>query len=176
MFKGCWSIGTDSLGVWVRVYAVPYMVVEMPPAELTCLLAGLNFLLHTVPDECFYLSDPVAPETATSVPFELEKPIYPYLLVNIGSGVSILRVDSPDRYVTEHAHMFDGGKRMALTLMFSRCVVLHFSFERVSGTCIGGGTYLGLCRLLTKYKDFDAVMELCQKGDPTKCDMLVGYV
>jgi hypothetical protein len=53
--------------------------------------------------------------------------------------------------------------------------VLCCSFERVSGTCIGGGTYLGLCRLLTKYKDFDAVMELCQKGDPTKCDMLVGY-
>lgn len=60
-------------------------------------------------------------------------------------GVSILRVDSRD------------------------------SFERVSGTCIGGGTYLGLCKLLTKYKSFSEVMEICSKGDAEKVDMLVRY-
>jgi hypothetical protein len=106
----CCSIGTDSIGecLWS-----PTCIVHMPSAELTCLLAGLNFLLHTVPDECFYLSNPVVPETATSVPFELEKPIYPYLLVNIGSGVSILRVDSPDWYVSGHVHLRDACKNVS---------------------------------------------------------------
>jgi pantothenate kinase len=45
--------------------------------------------------------------------------LWPYLLVNIGSGVSIGRVDGEGRY------------------------------QRVSGTNIGGGTFWGLGRLLT---------------------------
>eukprot|EP00455_Lapot_gusevi_P022215 TRINITY_DN2312_c0_g2_i4.p1 TRINITY_DN2312_c0_g2~~TRINITY_DN2312_c0_g2_i4.p1 ORF type:complete len:360 (-),score=72.45 TRINITY_DN2312_c0_g2_i4:474-1553(-) len=114
--------------------------------ELACLLAGLNFLLHAVPDECYYLSDLNNPLAAVPLPFVFEKPIYPYLLVNIGSGVSILRVDSESR------------------------------FERVSGTCIGGGTYWGLVRLLTRFRDFDQVMELCASGDSKKVDMLVGDI
>ena len=44
--------------------------------------------------------------------------LFPFLLVNIGSGVSIVKVN---------------GLR---------------SFERVSGSAIGGGTFWGLCRLL----------------------------
>lgn len=50
------------------------------------------------------------------------------------------------------------------------------SYERVSGTCIGGGTFWGLCRLLTACRDFDEAMELSQTGDPSKCDMLVGDI
>ncbi|ETO15636.1 hypothetical protein RFI_21728, partial [Reticulomyxa filosa] len=82
--------------------------------ELQCLLRGLNFLLTYVPDECYYLLNPEKKKVnPTKVPLNIlkEGSIYPYLLVNIGSGVSILRVDSPT------------------------------SFERVSGTCVGGGTY-----------------------------------
>ncbi len=46
----------------------------------------------------------------------------------------------------------------------------------MSGTCIGGGTFWGLCRLLTACRDFDEAMELSQTGDPSKCDMLVGDI
>ncbi|CAJ1949795.1 unnamed protein product [Cylindrotheca closterium] len=71
---------------------------------------------------------------------------YPYLLVSIGTGVSILRVDGPRKY------------------------------ERISGSSIGGGTYWGLIRLLTDVEDFDAVMRLAEKGDPAKVDMMVGDI
>lgn len=71
---------------------------------------------------------------------------YPYLLVSIGTGVSILRVDGPRKY------------------------------ERVSGSTIGGGTYWGLIRLLTDIEDFDDVMRMVAHGDPTKVDMMVGDI
>ena len=55
---------------------------------------------------------------------------FPKLLVSIGSGVSIIKVSN-----------------------FS-------SFQRVSGTMIGGGTLLGLSNLLTGINDFDRILEL----------------
>jgi type II pantothenate kinase len=66
---------------------------------------------------------------------------YPYLLVMIGTGVSVLRVDGPRKH------------------------------ERISGSSIGGGTYWGLCRLLTDVEHFDSVLNLAEKGDPSKVDM-----
>jgi len=71
---------------------------------------------------------------------------YPYLVVTIGTGVSVLRVDGPRKY------------------------------ERVSGSTIGGGTYLGLIRLLTDVEDFDDVLRLSERGDPSKVDMMVGDI
>lgn len=71
---------------------------------------------------------------------------YPYLVVTIGTGVSILRVDGPRQY------------------------------ERVSGSTIGGGTYWGLMRLLTDVEHFDDVLKLAEKGDPSKVDMHVGDI
>lgn len=47
------------------------------------------------------------------------------------------------------------------------------SFERVSGTMIGGGTLLGLSNLLTGVNDFDTIKELSKNGDHSKVDMLV---
>lgn len=66
---------------------------------------------------------------------------YPYLLVMIGTGVSVIRVDGPRKH------------------------------ERISGSTIGGGTYWGLCRLLTDVEDFESVLDLAEKGDPSKVDM-----
>jgi type II pantothenate kinase len=71
---------------------------------------------------------------------------YPYMLVTIGTGVSILRVDGPRKH------------------------------ERVSGSTIGGGTYWGLIRLLTDIDDFEHVMRLAEQGDATKVDMMVGDI
>jgi type II pantothenate kinase len=71
---------------------------------------------------------------------------FPYLLVTIGTGVSILRVDGPRKHV------------------------------RVSGSTIGGGTYWGLIRLLTDVETFEDAMDLAVRGDPSKVDMMVGDI
>ncbi|XVF82749.1 hypothetical protein PTKIN_Ptkin16aG0074500 [Pterospermum kingtungense] len=49
-------------------------------------------------------------------------------------------------------------------------------FQHVSGTNVGGGTYLGLGRLLAKCNSFDELLELSQKGDNRTIDMLVGDI
>lgn len=67
----------------------------------------------------------------------------PYLLVNIGSGISILRVDGPKKY------------------------------NRVGGSSLGGATFLALTKLLTKATTFNEALELAESGDSTKVDMLV---
>lgn len=72
--------------------------------------------------------------------------IYPYLLVNIGSGVSFLKVSGPREY------------------------------ERVGGTSLGGGTLWGLLSLLTGARSFDEMLSMASRGDNTKVDMLVGDI
>lgn len=49
-------------------------------------------------------------------------------------------------------------------------------FERVSGSSVGGGTFWGLCRLLTQLKDFDEMLMLSAQGDNSHVDMLVGDI
>jgi hypothetical protein len=41
-------------------------------------------------------------------------------------------------------------------------------FARVSGSNLGGGTFWGLCRLLTKCRGFDEMLELSMRGDNAK--------
>ncbi|KAF8963857.1 pantothenate kinase [Flammula alnicola] len=73
-------------------------------------------------------------------------PQFPCLLVNIGSGVSIIKVDE------------DGA------------------FERVSGTSLGGGTLWGLLSLLTPATTFDEMLAFSEQGDNSTVDMLVGDI
>ncbi|KAE8661517.1 Pantothenate kinase 2 [Hibiscus syriacus] len=49
-------------------------------------------------------------------------------------------------------------------------------FERVSGTSLGGGTFWGLGRLLTKCRNFDELLELSHHGNNRVIDMLVGDI
>lgn len=72
--------------------------------------------------------------------------IYPYLLVNIGSGVSFLKVTGPR------------------------------SYQRVGGTSLGGGTLWGLLSLLTGARTFDQMLDQAGHGDNAKVDMLVGDI
>lgn len=46
-------------------------------------------------------------------------------------------------------------------------------YKRISGTSIGGGTFLGLCSILTGCETFEEAIELATKGDHTKVDKLV---
>merc|ERR1719360_266191 len=82
-------------------------------------------------------------ESICESPFDPDSSIYPFMLVNIGSGVSILSVKGPDDY------------------------------KRVYGTSVGGGTFLGLCCLLTGCNTFEEAMCLSAKGDNRKADKLV---
>jgi type II pantothenate kinase len=140
--------------------------------EMECLITGLGFIT-SIPDEVFWYSDELVyeishrgkeeavPSSSSNTPARTEdpptsipadptpserknlprpspdppsyqvtfdtsgSPQFPCLLVNIGSGVSIVKVDE------------DG------------------SFERVSGTSLGGGTLWGLLSLITEATTFD---------------------
>ncbi|OXU21386.1 hypothetical protein TSAR_006573 [Trichomalopsis sarcophagae] len=108
--------------------------------EICCLINGCNFLLKNIPGEAFEFERHANPEYK----FQKASPnIFPYLLVNIGSGVSILKVESEQE------------------------------FERVGGTATGGGTFWGLGSLLTNAKGFDELLQLAEIGDHRNVDMLV---
>ncbi|KAK1363099.1 Pantothenate kinase 2 [Heracleum sosnowskyi] len=109
--------------------------------EMNCLVAGANFLLKAIRHEAFTHMEGHKEFVQID-----HNDLFPYLLVNIGSGVSMIKVDG------------DG------------------KFQRVSGTNVGGGTYWGLGRLLTKCKSFDELLELSQRGDNRTIDMLVGDI
>lgn len=156
--------------------------------EMECLIEGMKFMV-TIPEEVYYFSDELIQEVTHhisrdvqnqivldgpgssgnampsksaepvlerpspdppryAVTFETSEPSahLPCLLVNIGSGVSIIKVDA------------DG------------------SFERVSGTSLGGGTLWGLLSLLTPARTFDEMLALSEKGDNASVDMLVGDI
>uniref|UniRef100_A0A667Z3A1 pantothenate kinase n=1 Tax=Myripristis murdjan TaxID=586833 RepID=A0A667Z3A1_9TELE len=113
--------------------------------ELDCLIRGLLYVdsvgFNGRP-ECYYFQNPSDPENSVKRPCSLENP-FPMLLVNIGSGVSILAVYSKDDY------------------------------KRVTGTSLGGGTFLGLCCLLTGCGSFEEALDMAARGDATNVDKLV---
>ncbi|XP_026445125.1 pantothenate kinase 2-like [Papaver somniferum] len=76
--------------------------------EMDSLVAGANFLLKAIHHEAFTHMDGQKEFVQID-----ENDLFPYLLVNIGSGVSIIKVDG------------------------------NGSFQRVDGTHAGGGTYCG---------------------------------
>jgi type II pantothenate kinase len=103
--------------------------------------AGLDFFITEIPREVFTYSE--------TDPMHFDEPradIYPYLLVNIGSGVSMIKVSGPR------------------------------DFKRVGGTSLGGGTLWGLLSLLTGSRTFDEMLGLAERGDNAKVDMLVGDI
>lgn len=110
--------------------------------ELNALIRGMLYIETINPHECYYWSHPTEDGLCCKVPFDFSEP-YPFLLVNIGSGVSILAVYGPDNY------------------------------KRISGTSLGGGTFLGLCCLLTGCNSFEEAIELASEGDNTRVDKLV---
>uniref|UniRef100_A0A8C4RZY8 4'-phosphopantetheine phosphatase n=1 Tax=Erpetoichthys calabaricus TaxID=27687 RepID=A0A8C4RZY8_ERPCA len=109
--------------------------------EMSCLIKGCNFVLKNIPHEAFVYVKHADPEFR----FQTTQPdIFPYLLVNIGSGVSIVKVESEDK------------------------------FERIGGSSIGGGTFWGLGALLTNTKvKFDELLQLASRGQHASVDMLV---
>jgi type II pantothenate kinase len=116
---------------------VPYLITKTQLIRAS----GLDFFITEIPSEVFTYSE--------QDPMQFVEPsidIYPYLLVNIGSGVSMIKVSSPKDYV------------------------------RVGGTSLGGGTLWGLLSLLTGAKSFEEMLAMADKGDNASVDMLVGDI
>jgi type II pantothenate kinase len=111
---------------------------------LTKYPIGLDFFINEIPNEVFTYSEECPMDF---VPLPLQPAtIYPYLLVNIGSGVSMIKVSGPRQY------------------------------ERIGGTSLGGGTLWGLLSLLTGARNFEDMLKLAEKGDNATVDLLVGDI
>jgi type II pantothenate kinase len=129
--------------------------------ELQTVVRGIIFTLLEHPDSaCFtYKTEPkdrlsnnlhahiahgdaLTPSDKVTIPMKLPD-AFPFLVVNIGSGVSIINVTSPS------------------------------SFKRVSGTAVGGATYYGLCKLLLRCRTFDEAMDLAELGDSRNVNLTV---
>jgi len=110
--------------------------------ELDSTIHGLEFIDAHNESECFYWENSKDEERCQKVPFDFSEP-YPFMVVNVGSGVSMLVVTGPGQY------------------------------RRVTGTSLGGGTFLGLCCLLTGCTTFEEAIQLASEGDNTTVDKLV---
>lgn len=110
--------------------------------ELESLIGGLLYIEENHPSEVYYWANPTDETKCVKVKYDFKNP-YPFLLVNIGSGVSILAVYGPN------------------------------NFKRVTGTSLGGGTFLGLCCLLTGCQSYEEAIALAAAGDSTKVDKKV---
>nr|POE96582.1 pantothenate kinase 1 [Quercus suber] len=109
--------------------------------EIASTVAGANFLLQEIDREAFtHIS---GKKTYVNID---HCDLFPYLLVNIGSGVSIIKVT--------------GNKK----------------FERVTGTQFGGGTIFGFASLLTNCQSYDELLEISQHGDNRALDLTVGDI
>lgn len=87
--------------------------------ELDCLIRGVLYIDSVVssgPSECYYLEDPTDPDHCTQKPYPLENP-YPLLLVNIGSGVSILAVYSENNYKRVTGTRYDMFTKQSLKIV-----------------------------------------------------------
>lgn len=114
--------------------------------EMHSLIFGCDFLLQNNEDESFtYHHEAIGIERYQYKPVARES-IYPFLLVNIGTGISVLKVDSPT------------------------------TFERVGGSSMGGGSFIGLGSLLTEAQSFDQLLLMADSGDHRKCDTLVSDI
>ncbi|EGZ05903.1 hypothetical protein PHYSODRAFT_532657 [Phytophthora sojae] len=118
--------------------------------EIDCTILGLHLLLTTLSDEVYTFEvvdfNSLAASRVKVIQTDVNEDVYPYLLVSIGSGVSVLYVKAPGDY------------------------------ERVSGSSIGGGTYWGLCRLMTHCESYDEALDLCVHGTNKTVDMSVGDI
>ncbi|VDK87762.1 unnamed protein product [Litomosoides sigmodontis] len=127
--------------------------------ELESLIKGIEFIAATNPDECYYYENPLDDTlcrkviwrwshgrcSSDFVPENEQKDglQYPYIVCNIGSGVSVLAVRG------------------------------HNQFERIGGSSIGGGFFQGICAIMCGCETFEEAIELASRGDNKNVDKLV---
>ena len=137
-------IQEDKMECLIVGTSLPYFS-ALQAMETHCLFTGLDFFIQEIPSEVFTFS-PTDKIISYLPPRTSLSPIYPYLLCNISSGVSMLKVSA------------------------------HNTFERIGGSSLGGGTLWGLLSLLTPVNEFDEMLALSGTGDNAEVDMLVGDI
>jgi pantothenate kinase len=122
----------------------------LPVKEMESIIRGMQLCIESAQD-CIFSYDF---RDLVRVPHRLSVTpstgIYPFMVVNIGSGVSIVKCPAP-----------------------------NVPYVRVGGTPVGGGTFWGLARALTNVRTWDEVKELTRldgPGDHTNVDLLVGDI
>nr|CCD15805.1 unnamed protein product [Trypanosoma congolense IL3000] len=120
--------------------------------EMSAVVHGLGAIIRTAPEAIFTV-DPITgdrhPHRLKSSSGEAFSP-YPCLLVNIGSGISIIKCIGPDG-----------------------------SHIRIGGSPLGGATFWGLVRSMTNVSSWEEIMEAMRldgPGDNKNVDLLVGDI
>ncbi|KPA85566.1 putative Pantothenate kinase subunit [Leptomonas pyrrhocoris] len=119
--------------------------------EIAAVVKGLNLVLRIAPESVFT----VDPLTGVHHPHKLVSTgdtfsPFPYMLYNIGSGIS-----------------------------FIKCLSADGAHTRVGGSPIGGATFWGLVRTMTNLTSWEEVMEIMRldgPGDNRNVDLLVGDI
>jgi len=118
----------------------------LPVDELSVVIKGISWLVkRPIPEKvCLLVEEDKGPEEEIDFLETSAQDLFPFILVNIGSGVSIVKVDSIDK------------------------------IERISGSAMGGGTFWGLCKLLCpSCVDFAEASAIAAEGDSANVNLLV---
>lgn len=119
--------------------------------EMDAVVQGLNLIIKLAPESIFTVDT----ATGAHLPHKLVSDgdtlsPFPYMLINIGSGIS-----------------------------FIKCTDQDGTHVRVGGSPIGGATFWGLVRTMTNLTSWEEVMEIMQldgPGDNKNVDLLVGDI
>jgi len=114
---------------------------------MLALVTGISFLIQKVPQSIYTF--PHFAEDAEPKKQYLDVGVadrYPRMIVNVGSGVSILLMESANE------------------------------FKRVGGSSLGGATFFGLAKLISGCTSFEEALSLARRGDSKKVDLLVGDI
>ncbi|KAH6975152.1 type II pantothenate kinase [Ilyonectria sp. MPI-CAGE-AT-0026] len=133
-------IGKRALEFQPRLHGIPGVKLRVED-EFDCQATGVGFLMSEVPKTVFRYCEDTFRKYDPSRP-----PPYPYLLVNIGSGVAFLKVSNEN------------------------------TCDQVGGTSLGGGTLTGLLSILTSTLSFDEMLDRAEQGDNAKVDKLIGDI
>jgi len=146
--KKVWATGGGAHAFAKAMHEMRH-VEMLPVKEFTSLVDGLHFLLEHCPrDEIFILNSANVEEIVN-----LPSAMYPCLLVNMGSGVSILQINDP-----EHRNDPDSDLE---------------PYVRIGGTACGGATFLGLAQLVTSGHSFAELVEMASCGNASRVNKLV---
>ncbi|KII65082.1 Pantothenate kinase 4 [Thelohanellus kitauei] len=109
--------------------------------EIDCAVKGSIFLIKNIKNECFEFDKEHFPCFTYQICNGQAN--FPFLLANVGSGVSFIKVESSDKY------------------------------ERVGGTQIGGATFWGLGSQMTDSSGYADLLQMASDGVSENVDMLV---
>ncbi|SBT72310.1 pantothenate kinase, putative [Plasmodium malariae] len=97
--------------------------------EMSCVMKGIYTLFNVKKSIVTYNS-----LLRTELPVQIKYPYSPFIIANIGSGISILKSNG------------------------------HGCYKRISGTAIGGGTLMGIAQTILEKISFEQLIKLASKG------------